>query len=33
MDKRKPVKEGADVIGPLLITLMILVLIALTLPK
>lgn len=33
MDKRKANKEEGDVIGPLLITLMILVLIVITLPK
>lgn len=33
MNKRKTTKEEGDVIGPLLITLMILVLIVITLPK
>jgi hypothetical protein len=33
MEKRKTAKEPPDVMGPLLITLMILVLIVLTLPK
>jgi hypothetical protein len=33
VNKRKSTKEKGDVIGPLLITVMILVLIAITLPK
>ena len=33
MNRRKPAKEDGDVMGPLLITLMILVLIVITLPK
>lgn len=33
MNKRKATKEEGDVVGPLLITLMILVLIVITLPK
>jgi hypothetical protein len=33
MDKRKTTKEEGDIIGPLLITLMILVLIVITLPR